>query len=982
MSPFDCTTALLSHLGDSFSDAIAYAHVTQQEALDVIAFILSCHPPDVHRQLLNTFLREGLVELVPNTDYYRITTWPHVNGVFTPVAACYSSTCTRHAPSCYSPICPNRQKLPSTAQPTHLWLQRMPRHILQKTHRHELMRQAAISDLVSMEERYVSDLKVLESVYEQALVNAPIVSPSYRDQFFQLLFGNYGEIAALHRQFAAELQHQRRDHNQLLYEHVGEAIHQHIVRVFDAYVAYTANHIKSSYALRMERARNVAFANVLDTLDGSLSARRLDLSHFLTAPTLWIGKFRMLVDAIVKRTPTKSLDHAALVDCLGLLHELLTCMNDAATQATVATRRAHVIATLSTALAQSPWSVSSDAQESVFPRNASLVHEGQAKFLRHAGAGAGIMPASVAMHGATPTSTLSPGSACHVFLFDHMVFIAQPKTTSAITGASSASSSRSPSATLVMGPQTSSAHAKRASSFISPSSSPLLSATLPQNTQNTQNTSSPFAQPSAMDPGDTTTTTTTLSGHVTPKTGMNPLPPVALEKANSALSFSSPPPPPPPVHSAKSRIATLNDDYVLVTKPIPLAAFLFLDDLAPNCSPLFPRAHHPPSAALSTHNTADTRLNRLSKHVSTRLSSSKLWSSLRKQPSFGTGGGGPMPVASTSTPIFRSSTMTTTSQKRPSVLFNPKTKQYLGDTLESAGSSDQQKTKMMTSSTAATPTMHHSSLPPLVLESTASTPLGSQKKTKPLRLHKRLRASMRWSSAHVYAQPPLTSSVFLESLNATPAPRRRQSVPELSKYATAPTSANGSTASDSASDASNKNQEAHDDTEMKTSPMQQPLQRQPSQNHGLRHPMGKMRPVSAFLSPSMALHEDDDDDADADDDHTPSSRTPTPPPSRRRPTSGGNRISFASSSCSTPGSVSASVSRASSTFDLPRDTTATLRAAADHLSVHSSRELAFCHAAWTDTTRQHDRCALQCPSFQAQCQTRKAIYPDPLCSSL
>jgi hypothetical protein len=66
--------------------------------------MLSTHSCTVHEQLLKAFIQLRLLERVPLTAYYRIVN-AQVNGVFTPVTSCYSSTCNYQRP-CYSPCCP------------------------------------------------------------------------------------------------------------------------------------------------------------------------------------------------------------------------------------------------------------------------------------------------------------------------------------------------------------------------------------------------------------------------------------------------------------------------------------------------------------------------------------------------------------------------------------------------------------------------------------------------------------------------------------------------------------------------------------------------------------------------------------------------------------------------------------------------------------------------------------------------------------
>ncbi|KAI8092733.1 uncharacterized protein BX664DRAFT_327991 [Halteromyces radiatus] len=407
------TGPLLSNLAIIFVQAIAYTHITRQEALDVIGFMLSSHSRLVHEQLLASFIRLGLLERIPSTAYYRILQ-TNVCGIFTPISHCYSSTCN-HSRPCYSPTCPHQTSDLDLFNATNSWLQRIPQQILQKTHRHELLRQAAVVDLLSMEQSYLADLLVLDEIYAKPLSLSPCIPSATRSSFSVLLFGNYRSIIKLHQRFCTELLQQRQKSNQLLFGNVGYTVQQHIQALIDPYIQYTGNHIRSSYSLRMERRRNPQFAQFLDTQNCQPRTRRLDLGHFLSAPTLWIGKYRMLVEALAKRTAIASEDKSILHQCVIMLQDLLSRMNQAATHAGNDARRDHISASLAHSLSSfssSPEMSTLTSHQWMFPDDAKLLREGKAWLRRSSG---------------TPIPTTPNMVQCHIFLFDHMLFIAQER---------------------------------------------------------------------------------------------------------------------------------------------------------------------------------------------------------------------------------------------------------------------------------------------------------------------------------------------------------------------------------------------------------------------------------------------------------------------------------------------------------------------------------------------------------------------------
>lgn len=257
-----------------------------------------------------------------------------------------------------------------------------------------------------MEQSYLADLHVLDEVYSKPLLSSSCISDSYRDSFHMLLFGNYRLISKLHQRFCLHLINHCQKPNQLLFGKVGQAIHQHIQTLTEPYIQYTGNHIRSSYALRIERHRNPSFCQFVDAQNSLPRTRRLSLGHFLSAPTLWIGKYRMLVEALAKRSDSASEDKTILQQCVIMLQDLLSHMNQAATNAGHDTRLAHVTACLT--LSVSSYSPSANTSSGwAQPNDAKLLREGKLWLHRSTTAAAPIQ--------------------CHVFLFSHMLFITQAK---------------------------------------------------------------------------------------------------------------------------------------------------------------------------------------------------------------------------------------------------------------------------------------------------------------------------------------------------------------------------------------------------------------------------------------------------------------------------------------------------------------------------------------------------------------------------
>lgn len=131
--------------------------------------------------------------------YTLVTTNEKIQGVYTPLTRCYSTSCLPGQPECYSPLCPNKmlqqqdsaqQKLtaPSIASSvshdtvsfffccifvyiniklqstSRAWSASVSKDILATLPKDEIARQEAIHELIYTEEDYVRDLRLLDEV--------------------------------------------------------------------------------------------------------------------------------------------------------------------------------------------------------------------------------------------------------------------------------------------------------------------------------------------------------------------------------------------------------------------------------------------------------------------------------------------------------------------------------------------------------------------------------------------------------------------------------------------------------------------------------------------------------------------------------------------------------------------------------------------------------------------------------------------------
>lgn len=253
------------------------------------------------------------------------------------------------------------------------------------------------------EQNYCQDLDILHRIYAIPLLESPdiINNPSRRQRFYHNVFGNYLDITHLHHSFYNQLVSSNRQ-SSFFVGRVGTIIMQHVTNLIEPYIQYASNHTKAIYCMTIEHKSNAQFAKFLAAKDTLKCTRRLGLRHYLTSPTLWIGKLKLMVEAILKNTIDDA-DQLSLKASLAILHDTLCRMNTSAKLSPQDFR----FEELSTSI------YTMDMQLLQIPENSVLLNEKEIWLARSA-------------------RPLQP-SLCHVFLFSHALILTHPRVTNGRT---------------------------------------------------------------------------------------------------------------------------------------------------------------------------------------------------------------------------------------------------------------------------------------------------------------------------------------------------------------------------------------------------------------------------------------------------------------------------------------------------------------------------------------------------------------------
>lgn len=245
----------------------------------------------------------------------------------------------------------------------------------------------------------------MHRIYAIPLLESTLVitNASRRKRFYQNVFGNYLDITHIHHSFYRQLTSHRQ--SSFFIGRVGTIIMQHVTNLIEPYILYASNHVKAIFCMSLENNHNVMFSKFLADQNALKCTRRLGLRHYLTSPTLWIGKLKLLVQAILKNTVDDA-DLLSLKASLAILHDTLCRMNTCANVSPEDFR----FEELSTSI----YTVSgSELELLAIPEGSNLIRE-EALWL------------------ARSTHPLQP-SLCHVFLFSHALILTHPRVTNGRT---------------------------------------------------------------------------------------------------------------------------------------------------------------------------------------------------------------------------------------------------------------------------------------------------------------------------------------------------------------------------------------------------------------------------------------------------------------------------------------------------------------------------------------------------------------------
>lgn len=370
--------ALLSRVGDCFRQKIITGERTKNgltyknafsgsEAVDVLSYIIRTTDRNLalllgraldaqkffHDVTYEHRLRDSTSEMYQFRESLmdEPEEKPSVNGVFVLLSECYSPTCTRDQ-LCYSIACPRRleqvSRLNLKIQPglkkeddainndddadqtdeQKLWINSVPKEIVESVDDREKKRQEVISEICYTERDFVKDLEYLRDFWILPLRSKGSPIPANRrEKVVRNIFGNIIDHPAIHTvssRFARALTERQQKHP--VVSNLGD-IFLEFAPQFEPFILYGSKQMEGKFEFEQERSNNPFFAKFVDEIERRKESRKLELNGYLTKPTTRLARYPLLLENVVKYTEEGNPDKEDIPKVLVLIKELLTRVN-------------------------------------------------------------------------------------------------------------------------------------------------------------------------------------------------------------------------------------------------------------------------------------------------------------------------------------------------------------------------------------------------------------------------------------------------------------------------------------------------------------------------------------------------------------------------------------------------------------------------------------------------------------------------------
>lgn len=256
--------------------------------------------------------------LITNEEWVRLVPGP-ISGVIFQLtrSGCYSPTVHDHIlPNyrCYSHHCQRTlRKVNLRAQPsrsTESWTDfyKVTKEDVEGRDKKDVEKQHVLHEIVSTEERYMSDLDVLRTLYRDQLsrVEPSVITPKRKERFIRDVFGRIDTVKMANEEhLLPQLKYRQQEQGPWVVGY-SDIFRQWIRKAKVAYIDYANDFPKADHLVRQEMDRNIDFRNFVDRARGDKRSDRLPLDSFLKAPISRLQRYTLLLSTVLKNMKVES----------------------------------------------------------------------------------------------------------------------------------------------------------------------------------------------------------------------------------------------------------------------------------------------------------------------------------------------------------------------------------------------------------------------------------------------------------------------------------------------------------------------------------------------------------------------------------------------------------------------------------------------------------------------------------------------------
>ncbi|KAI0237005.1 RHO1 GDP-GTP exchange protein 2 [Massospora cicadina] len=242
----------------------------------------------------------------------------------------FDSQMSADSETLFSPGPSNDSGSEMTVKDAELWVQAVPVEVSNAVSEDERKRQELIFETIRTEADFVRDLALIDTIFAQRMRQGDVYASDRVDAVLFTLFSNYSEILATNLDLLEGLKGCQR--LTPVVSSIGEVFLGWALNL-ECYVRYGSRLAYAQDFIRQEMEYNPSFANYLRDCERHPQARRLSIQSFVGRATTRLGRYPLLLQGILKKTPAGNPDQVLIPQVLDLLRAKLEEVNRTAGEA-------------------------------------------------------------------------------------------------------------------------------------------------------------------------------------------------------------------------------------------------------------------------------------------------------------------------------------------------------------------------------------------------------------------------------------------------------------------------------------------------------------------------------------------------------------------------------------------------------------------------------------------------------------------------